>query len=250
MVGQAAGGGWLPAGALIAQTQAHAFEGLDFLWFMGAGPSQGCLMGAMSGSSFLWAYSCLDDLPPGEGDDLTRRGGITGVPARDALASKLEGACELARAVLAGTAPSDVTMVGLCDRKRLDLPFSSPGGRVALLGDAAHPQTPFLGQGASSALVDAFVCATRLARQNNVKEAIRSYDSDVRRQGMKNMVEQARKYALQATSNNKFTRWVVRFASAWLPPRFVVEDMLSQDTPNKGFFEKVLVDFDIREPAK
>jgi 2-polyprenyl-6-methoxyphenol hydroxylase-like FAD-dependent oxidoreductase len=37
-------------------------------------------------------------------------------------------------------------------------------GRVALLGDAAHPMSPFLGQGACQAVLDAWVVAEELAR--------------------------------------------------------------------------------------
>jgi 2-polyprenyl-6-methoxyphenol hydroxylase-like FAD-dependent oxidoreductase len=37
-------------------------------------------------------------------------------------------------------------------------------GRVALLGDAAHPMSPFLGQGACQAVLDAWVVADELAR--------------------------------------------------------------------------------------
>src|SRR5262249_48743694 len=37
-------------------------------------------------------------------------------------------------------------------------------GRVALLGDAAHPMSPVLGQGACQAILDAWVVAEELAR--------------------------------------------------------------------------------------
>lgn len=50
-------------------------------------------------------------------------------------------------------------------------------GTVALLGDAAHPMTPFFAQGAVMALEDAVVLANALARQpDNVPAALRSYE--------------------------------------------------------------------------
>jgi 2-polyprenyl-6-methoxyphenol hydroxylase-like FAD-dependent oxidoreductase len=49
-------------------------------------------------------------------------------------------------------------------------------GRVTLLGDAAHPVTPDLGQGACLALEDAVVLARCLSSTANVPAALRAYD--------------------------------------------------------------------------
>ena len=62
-------------------------------------------------------------------------------------------------------------------REKLDQPFVSPGGRVALLGDAAHPQTPFLGQGCNMALAEAFATCTRLLFSDIVTIRIRIWIS-------------------------------------------------------------------------
>ena len=51
-------------------------------------------------------------------------------------------------------------------------------GRVALIGDAAHPITPHLGQGAAQAVEDAVVLAEELGKDKSVKESL---DSFVRR---------------------------------------------------------------------
>ena len=52
-------------------------------------------------------------------------------------------------------------------------------GRVALLGDAAHPMLPFMAQGAAMAVEDAWVAANELARQNgvaqNIEQALTGY---------------------------------------------------------------------------
>lgn len=50
-------------------------------------------------------------------------------------------------------------------------------GRVTLLGDAAHPMTPNLGQGACQALEDALVLAYCLAQTENVSVALQLYQA-------------------------------------------------------------------------
>jgi 2-polyprenyl-6-methoxyphenol hydroxylase-like FAD-dependent oxidoreductase len=51
-------------------------------------------------------------------------------------------------------------------------------GRITLLGDAAHPMTPNLGQGACQAIEDALVLACRLASGGNVNTSLRQYESE------------------------------------------------------------------------
>jgi 2-polyprenyl-6-methoxyphenol hydroxylase-like FAD-dependent oxidoreductase len=49
-------------------------------------------------------------------------------------------------------------------------------GRITLLGDAAHPSTPNLGQGACQALEDAVMLADAVRSQATVEEALRAYE--------------------------------------------------------------------------
>lgn len=50
-------------------------------------------------------------------------------------------------------------------------------GRIMLLGDAAHPCTPNLGQGGCMALEDALVLAKSLKRESSLDVALRRYES-------------------------------------------------------------------------
>lgn len=51
--------------------------------------------------------------------------------------------------------------------------------RVTLLGDAAHPMLPFLGQGVAMAIEDAYVLARELARSpHDVASALRAYEAE------------------------------------------------------------------------
>jgi 2-polyprenyl-6-methoxyphenol hydroxylase-like FAD-dependent oxidoreductase len=53
-------------------------------------------------------------------------------------------------------------------------------GRITLLGDAAHPMTPNLGQGACQAIEDALVLACRLASGGTAEASLRQYESERR----------------------------------------------------------------------
>ncbi|MBO9435339.1 FAD-dependent monooxygenase [Ruegeria sp. R13_0] len=50
-------------------------------------------------------------------------------------------------------------------------------GRLALLGDAAHPTLPFMAQGACLALEDAWVLARSFDSQSGVRQALAAYES-------------------------------------------------------------------------
>ena len=63
---------------------------------------------------------------------------------------------------------------GLYDREPLEQWTS---GRVGMLGDAAHPMTPFLGQGASMAIEDAVVLARSIEEASTVSEALAGYQT-------------------------------------------------------------------------
>merc|ERR1712157_663912 len=100
------------------------------------------------------------------GNDLVRRGGsvLTEEDKRRQLEEefldKIMDDNKLVRLLVKDAPASGITRAGLFDRKNLNLPFAD--GRVALLGDAAHPQSPMMGQGANMAIVDAYVVTQRI----------------------------------------------------------------------------------------
>lgn len=64
----------------------------------------------------------------------------------------------------------------LCDRAPMTGPGEHAQGRVALLGDAAHPMRPYLAQGAGMAIEDAAAVATALAdRARPVEVALQAF---------------------------------------------------------------------------
>jgi 2-polyprenyl-6-methoxyphenol hydroxylase-like FAD-dependent oxidoreductase len=76
---------------------------------------------------------------------------------------------------IATTDEAAISATGIWWRK----PLRSWGrGRITLLGDAAHPMTPDLGQGAGQALEDAVVLAARVRDVAGVEQGLRRYEQE------------------------------------------------------------------------
>jgi len=74
-------------------------------------------------------------------------------------------------------------------------------GRVATLGDAAHPMTPFLGQGACMAIEDGMVLARCVAKYPDIEVALRHYEAARKERG--NGVQLASREQAEALQGKK-----------------------------------------------
>jgi len=88
-----------------------------------------------------------------------------------ALAREFAGWDPLVEAIIAQV--KECFWWGLYDREALPRWTS---GRLTLLGDAAHPMLPHVGQGANQAIEDAVALATLLAKTDSVARALEQYE--------------------------------------------------------------------------
>src|SRR5688572_16296313 len=79
--------------------------------------------------------------------------------------------------LIQSTDPASILRNDIYDRDPADRWGS---GRITLLGDAAHPMTPNLGQGACQAIEDALVLARDLGQGGDVEASLRRYEAQRR----------------------------------------------------------------------
>jgi 2-polyprenyl-6-methoxyphenol hydroxylase-like FAD-dependent oxidoreductase len=97
-------------------------------------------------------------------------------------------------------------------------------GRIALLGDAAHPMTPDLGQGACQGIEDGVVLAACLARASDIDVALADYET-ARLRRVRMMVRESRRLGLIATAESgivsKMRNGLVAHMPDWLNRKLV-----------------------------
>ena len=91
-------------------------------------------------------------------------------------------------------------------------------GRVTLLGDAAHPMTPNLGQGACQAVEDAVVLARCLGDRGATAEALRLYER-LRSDRAAMVVRRSRRVGAVGQLKNPVLCWLRDRALAVIPPK-------------------------------
>lgn len=191
-----------------------------------------------------WGYVVATKTPPAANasKDLTRRGGsvLTAEEKKREIDEAVAGRNELVGLIMR-QAP-DITKAGFFDRINLSLSYVD--GRVALLGDAAHPQSPMMGQGANMAIVDGYVVATRISAaikidsnisSGSVEQALLDFDSKVRRKDNNCVIMKARRYGKFSISNNRFYCWATKVMCKFMPSSLIISDMVSGDKSNKQF---------------
>lgn len=106
-----------------------------------------------------------------ERDDWREEGWSIRATVKEML-NEYSGWYEGVRTIIAATPPDGLFKWALFDREPL---AEWTRGRVTLIGDAAHPMLPFLGQGAAMGIEDGMVIARAFAAAGSIDEALRRY---------------------------------------------------------------------------
>jgi 2-polyprenyl-6-methoxyphenol hydroxylase-like FAD-dependent oxidoreductase len=124
--------------------------------------------------------------------------------------------------LLRGTPASAILRTDICDRP----PSARWGeGRVTLLGDAAHPMTPNLGQGACQAIEDAVALGEELSGAASVEAGLRAYEA--RRMARANaVVAAARRIGVVAQWQNPIACALRNALFAALPSAVIERQLL------------------------
>jgi salicylate hydroxylase len=97
----------------------------------------------------------------------------TAIDVKARVLEEFAGWTEPIQSIVEATNAKDILERPIWDRPPLP---SWSNNRVTLLGDAAHPMVPSLGQGANTAFEDAYELAECLSRAANIKAALSSYE--------------------------------------------------------------------------
>ena len=111
-------------------------------------------------------WFCIAKAPPGGSDPPGGR--------KAAVLARCRGWASPTEAVIEHTPEEVIGRADIVGREPLE---QWGRGRVTLLGDAAHPMTPNLGQGAAQAIEDALALATCLSEHGDPTSALRAYEA-------------------------------------------------------------------------
>ncbi len=94
--------------------------------------------------------------------------------AKERVLELFSGWAEPVEAIIAATPEADIIERPIRDRLPID---HWSNGRVTLMGDAAHPVIPSLGQGANMAFEDAYELAECLSNAPDIETALQAYET-------------------------------------------------------------------------
>lgn len=141
--------------------------------------------------------------------------------ARNAALAAVDGFDERVVETIATTSPDDAFRTDIADRD----PVATWGrDRATLLGDAAHPMTPNLGQGACQAIEDALVLGDRVARLGTEPVALRAYE-EARVKRANATVRAARRLGDMAQASSAAGGWLRNRAAALLPQGALIRQL-------------------------
>jgi 2-polyprenyl-6-methoxyphenol hydroxylase-like FAD-dependent oxidoreductase len=106
--------------------------------------------------------------------------------------------------MVAATPLEDLVVTDIHDRPPLS---SWSKGRVTLLGDAAHPMSPFMGQGANMAIEDALCLARSISESAEAGAAFRAYEAE-RLERTTRMAKQSRQVGMMGQWENPLACWL------------------------------------------
>lgn len=154
-------------------------------------------------------WFAVADAPPGEHD---------GLDVKAELQKRFAGWHAAVERTIEATPKDAIFRNDIADRPTLH-PWGQ--GRVTLLGDAAHPMTPNLGQGACMAIEDAVVLASALHELSDPAAALRLYEAR-RQERTDTVVNTARRFGRMGQWSSSFAR-AIRDAMLHSMPAFVTD---------------------------
>ena len=103
---------------------------------------------------------------------------------------------------------------------------------TVLIGDAAHPMTPFLGLGANTAIADAFVLGYQIEKGSSIDEIFSAFEKR-RKIPVEKKVKSARTVCEYSLSKTKWKNWLMLNGMALLPKPLLKKMILSGDNVNE-----------------
>jgi 2-polyprenyl-6-methoxyphenol hydroxylase-like FAD-dependent oxidoreductase len=150
---------------------------------------------------------------------------------KEELLARFGGWHEPISSVIEATEASEIHYDGVYYRK----PIKRWGERrVTLLGDAAHPMTPDLGQGACQTIEDAVVLAGSLGEEGDATAALQLYE-DRRRGRTASVVRQSRRLGRIGQLENPLLCRLRDTMLATIPKRVQLSAQLRQMEPLVGY---------------